>query len=210
MKSIPITAGNRPARPAVAHPYILPVERIYRELAKPKAAPPPPAPLRAEVKKVLTRADVDDIIARRRSATSDELSHILANATAFSLTTGEKNQLSVDATIAMAHARRSATRRESPGEQFIAQTLGLLPTPYGLFERAFVDRTLRAGSDNIRRCRSHRPARCSCWASQRAILWEARAHGEKTPEGWASVRIFEALEQLETTSRPEVGPGRSS
>jgi len=144
---------------------------------------------------------------RKRTATPEELSQILANATAFNLTTGEKNQLSVDATIVMAHARQSATRRKSPGEQFIAQTLGLLHTPFGDVEREWVHAQLRAGATAIQKCRTHRPPRCSCWAASRQALWQAQdSYGPKSPQGWAALRVYEAIEALESASGPEPEP----
>ena len=36
------------------------------------------------------------------------------------------------------------------------------------------------------------------------MLYQAAANGEKSPEGWAAMRIRAALEQLELASRPEV------
>jgi hypothetical protein len=65
--------------------------------------PAPPQPKRssaaAEPKKIeLTRADVNGIIERTRSASAAELEYILSNAAALRLTLGEKNQLSVDLT----------------------------------------------------------------------------------------------------------------
>ncbi len=72
-------------------------------------------------------------------------------------------------------------------------------------ERSFIEDVLREGSQNIQRCRRHLPPSCACWSSQRAILWEAGRNGEKTPEGWASIKLFEILEDLELASRPEAG-----
>jgi hypothetical protein len=36
-----------------------------------------------------------------------------------------------------------------------------------------------------------------------ALLYQASANGEKSPEGWAAMRIRAALEQLEVSTRPE-------
>jgi hypothetical protein len=36
------------------------------------------------------------------------------------------------------------------------------------------------------------------------MLYQASAGGERSPEGWAAMRIRAALEQLELASRPEV------
>jgi hypothetical protein len=181
--------------------FIPALEIIYRELARPKTKQPTQTPTRATPR--LSREDVSAILARQRQGTPAELEHIFANANEFHLTPSEKSQLSVDLTIAMANARQSHGRPEHPSDRFIAQVLGLLDTPYGLVERSFVDDLFRGGSQSITRCRLHRPPLCSCWASQRAILYQAMANGEKTPEGWAAKRICSALEELEAATRPE-------
>jgi hypothetical protein len=185
--------------------FISATERIYRELSQPKAQEPKPASVTAEPKQItLTRADVEAILRRKRSATPDELQYAIDHANEFKLADYQRNQLGVDLSLVIAQRSRGMNgRREDPNAQFIAQFLGYLETPVGLIDRSFVENTLRVGSENIQRCRNHRPPRCSCWSAQRAILWEASAHGEKSPEGWAAVRLYEALEELETASRPE-------
>jgi hypothetical protein len=82
--------------------------------------------------------------------------------------------------------------------------LGYAETTWGLIEREWINAQLRAGSQAIQRCKLHRPPVCQCWSASRAILWQARANGDKTPEGWVAVRIYSFLEQLELASRPEV------
>jgi hypothetical protein len=95
-------------------------------------------------------------------------------------------------------------RRENPAAQFISQVLGLAETLYDMIEREWINRQLRIGAQAISRCKLHRPPLCSCWASQRGILWQAQSvHGERSPESWAAVRVYEALEDLELCSRPE-------
>jgi hypothetical protein len=106
--------------------------------------------------------------------------------------------------IAAQRARQINGRRQDPNAQFIAQVLGYTETPYGLIEREWINAQLRAGSQAIQRCRSHKPPQCGCWSASRAILWQARANGEKTPEGWAAVRIYAFLEELEVASMPEI------
>lgn len=178
------------------------VELIYRELATPKPSQPKPAPIPAP-KKTITRADVDDVIQRRRTASPEELQELLSTKD-INLTEGERSQICVDLTVAMAQRSRNINgRRDDPNAKFIAQVLGFVETPHGLIPRSFITDVLREGAANISRCRLHRPPLCDCWSAQRAILWEARAHGEKSPEGWAAVRLFDALEHLETASRPE-------
>jgi hypothetical protein len=182
--------------------FIPAVDVIYRELARPKTPETKPA-VAATTKPALPRNNVNAFLSRQRQGSPAELEYIVSNAKKFALTPSEKNQLSVDLTIAMANARQGHGRREHPSERFIAQVLGLLDTPYGLIERSFIEDLLRTGADNIQRCKRHEPPLCVCWASQRAILWQATANGEKSPEGWAATRIYSALEELETTTRPE-------
>jgi hypothetical protein len=187
-------------------------EKIFMELSqRPEAPQPKPSSAAAEPKKIApTRADVNELIQRQRVGTPQELEAILANARALRLTDGERQQLSVDVTIAMAQrARQVNNRRDDPGARFIAQTLGLLPTPFGLVEREFIEGLLRDGARNIARCKRHQPPRCECWSSQRAILWQAQSvHGDKSPQSWAAVRVYQALEDLELSSRPERHPSQ--
>jgi hypothetical protein len=169
-----------------------------------------PVPVTAEPKKIeLTRADVNAIIERTRTASPEELQHIISHAREYALTTGERNQLGCDLSITVAHrARQLDGRREDPNERFIAETLGLISTPFGLVERSFIAGLLRDGARNIARCRRHQPPSCECWSSQRVVLWQAQSvHGDRSPESWAAVRVRQALEDLELSSRPERGPG---
>jgi hypothetical protein len=184
--------------------FISATERIYREIATPKIQAQP-ARVKVEAKPVaLTRANVDELLQRKRSASPEELEYAIAHAADLKLSDYQRNQLGVDLSIIVAsRARNLNGRREDPNARFIAQTLGLLPTPFGLIERSFIADILRDGASNIQRCRLHRPPLCDCWSAQRSILWEARAGGEKTPEGWTASRLFAALEELETASRPE-------
>lgn len=183
--------------------YITSVERIYRELARPKAPRPTPDPEAAK-RAELSRDDVIAILQRKRSACPEQLEQILTDAKNYRLTQCERDQLSLDLTIAIAHARQNNGRREDPNARFIAQVLGLLETPFGLIEGSFVDDLLRAGSENIARCKRHQPPKCQCWSAQRAILWQAQSvNGEKSPEAWAARRIYDALEELEPASRSD-------
>lgn len=189
-------------------PYILPVEHIYRALATPKPPQPQPAHVDTTAKKIeLTRADVDQIIQRTRSATPEELEYVIARAKEFILTDGQRDQVCCDLTIVAAHrARQGNGRRIDASAEFIAKVLNLVETPWGLLARSFVDDLLREGSRNISRCRLHRPPNCDCWSAQRALLFQASANGERSPEGWAATRIRAALEDLEVAMRPERGP----
>jgi hypothetical protein len=160
------------------------------------------------VKKItLSTADVDGILRRTRGASPEELQYAIDHANDFKLADYQRNQLGVDLSIVVAQrARQVIGRRNDPSAEFIAKVLGLAETPYGLIEREWVNHQLRAGSQAIQQCRLHRPPKCQCWSASRAILSQARAGGEKSPEAWAATRIYEALEQLETASRPERGP----
>jgi hypothetical protein len=188
--------------------YILPVEIIYREIASPKLSPTQPARATTDAKQLaLTRADVDQIIQRTRGASPEELEYVIARSKEFSLTDGQRDQLCCDLTITAAQrARQLNGRREDPNAQFIAQVLGYAETPWGLIEREWINAQLRTGSQAIQRCKLHRPPMCQCWSASRAILWQARADGDRTPQGWAAVRIYAFLEELELASRPETQP----
>ena len=190
-------------------PYITQLERLYRQISQPSPPQSTPAPVTAELKPALTRADVNDIIRRTRPASPEELQDIIARAVEFKLTTWERNELGVRLSIAAAQrARQVNGRREDPAAQFISRTLGLAETPFGLISREWVNNQMRTGAQAISRCKLHRPPLCSCWASQRAILWQVQsAHGERTPEFWSATRVFAFLEDLELSSRPERGPG---
>jgi hypothetical protein len=183
--------------------FISATEKIFRELSQPK--PPQPARPPAEVKKIeLTKADVTGIIQRKRSSTPEELEYVLAHSQEHGVTSWQASEIRLDLTIAMAQRSRGANgRKEDPNLKFISQTLGLVPTPHGLIDRSFIENVLRAAAQNIQRCRRHLPPSCACWSSQRAILRESRRKGDKTPEGWAALRMFEILEDLELASRPE-------
>jgi hypothetical protein len=177
-------------------------EKIFRELS-PQAQPPKPTRATADPKPIaLTRADVDAILQRMRSATPEELEFIIAHAKEFILTDGQRDQLCCDLTIVAAQrARQGNGRRIDGNAEFISKVLGMIETPFGLVARSFVDDLLREGSRNISRCRLHRVPLCACWSAQRAMLYQASANGEKSPDGWAATRIRAALEQLELASR---------
>ena len=113
--------------------HIPAVELIYRELARPKSPEAKPERVNEEPKRAaLTRDDVAAILSRRRDANEDELQQIISNANEYKLTPCERNQLSVDLTIQMAHARQNNGRREDPSARFIDKVLGLVETEFGL------------------------------------------------------------------------------
>lgn len=191
-------------------PYLSPAEVIYRELARPKPAAVKPASV-AEAKP-LTRDDVTAIIARRRSATAEELQHVSEHSKDFNLTDAERNQLGLDLSILSAQRLRQANgRREDPNAQFISQTLKLLSTPWGLIDRAWYESLLHLNSEAIAQCRDHRPPRCACWSGAREMLWHAvHAHGNESPEAWTATQVWNILEELETASRPDYTEPRSA
>jgi hypothetical protein len=183
------------------------VERMYRDLIRPQPPLPKPVPS-AATKKPITRADVDAILQRTRAVTPDELEYIIGHAKEFILTDGQRDQLCCDLTIVAAQrARQGNGRRIDASAEFISKVLGLVETPFGLIARSFVDELLRDGSKNISRCRLHHPPNCACWSAQRAMLFQASANGERSPECWAAKRIRAALEELEVSTRPEHAPG---
>lgn len=176
------------------------VELIYRQMiSQPSPSQPKPARVTA-TKKVITRADVDDILQRKRPTSPEELQEVL-NTKALALSESERDQISTDVTIVTAQrARQVYGRRDDPSAEFIAKVLGYAETPHGLVDREWIAGILREGAQKIARCKRHQPPRCGCWSSEREILWQARAAGEKTPQSWAAAKIYAFLEALELAS----------
>jgi hypothetical protein len=165
-------------------PYLLPVELVYRELARPKPQEPKPASVEAPPAIELTRADVDQILHRKRLATAEELQEIIARAKDYKLTDGERNQLGVDLSICVAQrARQISGRREDPSSKLI-HDLGYALTPFGLLaERAWFQNELQTATKAITVCRRHVPPECPCWKEARENLYSVRASfGERSPE----------------------------
>ena len=187
-------------------PMLSPLELIYRQLAQPK----PPIEKAASVQlsnRELTRDDVNAIIQRKRSATADELQEIISRAKGLKVTTGEREQLALDLTIAISQRTRQANnKREDPSAKLI-HDLGYAMTPVGLLaDRAWFHDELQAGIKAIAACRRHTPPQCSCWKQARENLYSIRAsHRERSPESWAALKVWEALEEIELSSRPENG-----
>jgi hypothetical protein len=186
--------------------YIDATERIYRELARPKPVDVKLAPA-ADVKPVtLTRADVDAIISRKRTATPDELQDIISHAKDFDLTSGERNLLGVELSVAIAQRIRGldGRRQDHPSDRLI-HDLGYAQTPFGLlYDRASFQRQMQSGSKAIAECRRHTPPHCECWRETREALWYIRSlFQERSPEAFAAMQVWESLEDLEFSSRPE-------
>jgi hypothetical protein len=63
---------------------------------------------------------------------------------------------------------------------------------------------MRSGSKAIAECRRHMPPHCSCWRDAREALWHIRSSfPERSPEAFAAMQVWESLEDLEFSSRPE-------
>jgi len=184
------------------------VELIYRELARPKEPQPTPASKNNVQEAELTRDDVNAILRRERGASLAELQQIITGNNGYRLTNREREQISLDLTIAIAQARQNNGRPDNPNSTFIAQVMGLIETPFGLIERSFIRDLLRSGCQNIAGCKRHFPPACDCWSTQRSILLQAQSiHVAKSPEGWAVAKIYEALEALEMATRPHESVG---
>jgi hypothetical protein len=186
-------------------PYLLPIELVYRELARPKPQEAIPASVEAPPAIELTRADVDAIIHRKRSATPEELEEIIDHGKQFKLTDGERNQIACDLTIAMSQRARQV-RREDPSSKLI-HDLGYALTPFGLLaDRAWYQNQLQTATKAIAACRRHLPPECPCWKEARENLYSVRqSFGEKSPESWAALSVWEALDEIELSSRPDSG-----
>ena len=153
----------------------------------------------------LTRSDVDSIIHRQRSATPEELQEIIARADELRITSGERNQLGVDLSICVAQrARQVSGRREDPSSKLI-HDLGYAQTPFGLLaDFAWYQKELQTATKAIAACRRHLPPQCACWGEARASLYSIReSFGERSPESWAALRVWEALGEIELSSRPK-------
>jgi hypothetical protein len=185
------------------------VTRIYREVSQPQKPKPAPLAENEAPHIVLSQADVDAILQHKRIATPGELQFIIDHPKEVTLATWQKNEIALQFTIAMAQkARESHGIKHDPNAEFL-YSLGLAETPYGLLhDGAAFEQLFKASTESICACRRHTPPRCSCWRDTRDVLWNIGfTHGEKLPEAFAARRIWEALEELETVSRPEREPG---
>jgi hypothetical protein len=186
--------------------YISATERIYRELSQRKPPPEPARPAADAAVKALTRDDVTAIIARRRSATPEELEYAITHAKDLTLTDGERNQLGVDLSVAIAQRIRGldGRRQDHPSDRLI-HDLGYAQTPFGLlYDRGSFQRQMQSGSKAIAECRRHMPPHCSCWRDVRESLWYIRSSfPERSAEAFAAMQVWESLEDLELSSRPE-------
>lgn len=182
-------------------------ERMYHEVRQPQPPPPARPPALPVLPPTLARSDVDAILNRKRSAAPEELQYAIDHAKELRLTSYERDQLGVAMTVALVNRTRPGTYK--PSSQFLYDVLDVADTPVGLLHnKSWVQRELKAGGQAIASCRFHRPPRCHCWRSARETLWQIQnEYGERSPEGYACVKLWEQLEELEQAARPERGPG---
>ena len=154
----------------------------------------------------LLRSDVDAILTRERNASPEELEYIVQNAKQFCLSQSQRNEIGVRLTVAQANRDSPVI---DPRTEFLIHTLHVLPTKFGLLhDYDWVQRELKAGAQAIANCRAHRPPRCQCWREARHRLWRIQdTCGPRSPEHFATLRLWESLEQMELASRPERMPG---
>ena len=184
------------------------IERIYHEVRQPSRPLPTPKPSATATAIHLERADIEAILTHKREATIDELQFIVEHAKELCLSTGQRNQIGVTLSVALANrARRSA----DPTTEFL-YTLGVIETPRGLLhDRTWVQREMRAGAQAIASCKCHKPPRCHCWRSAREQIWSIQDEfGSDSPEGWAAERLWQMFEEMENASRPERALGPAS
>jgi hypothetical protein len=138
-----------------------------------------------------------------RGAALAELDFALKQAEVLALTTDEQKELRFRTCIAMAERARGGGN--SATAHSIHDALRVAETPFGLLHnRDWIERARSAGARAITACRDHGPPRCSCWRYTRELLHDIRrTYGDRSPEGWAAIRLWEALEELESESRRE-------
>ena len=181
--------------------FISPVERIRRQMEEPQQTPAPvPSPTHTPEK--LTRADLEDIIAQRKSTTMTQIEWLLAHARDYELrlTSNEEDQLCAMAARIQADVRLACATRQAVNEEFIAKLLGTYRTVYGDLSPSEVARieSIRIEAERaIAACQQHKKDRCRCWAPAREQLFELRRNvGERTPLGVSAHALWNSLEAL--------------
>lgn len=180
------------------------VERIYREVSQP--VPPKPAPkiLDPPPPINLEQSDVVEIVKGKRTASVEELSWILDRAKYFNLNMKQRNDIGLRISIVLASRGRPLA---SLNAELYAE-LDLAETPMGLLHhRSWFDRELRDGAKAIAACRINHTAhaRCECWRPWRERLWLVQdKYGASSPEAWVAARLWEAFEEFEQASKPEL------
>jgi hypothetical protein len=190
----------------VSSDYITPTERVYRDLSNPE--PLKPAKNAPAKEPEITRAEVEEIMARRRSASPEILQYVLDNSKKFELTSYDREKLGLDLSIAVAAKMRAARGiHANPSAEFLSSVLGVEETPMGLLSEAqWFREELRVASKEITSCRQHKPPRCTCWAASRGRLYAVRqACGDRSPEGYTALKLWTALEDLEKSSQRGTG-----
>jgi len=186
--------------------FITPLELAYRSISQPSSPKPARAVIQVPEAPGLTRDDVVQILQGNRSATLYELQSVIASSQRYRLSTWERDKLGVQLGIALAEKARGIPDRNS---QFIHDVLDYTDTPFGMLaNRSFFEREYRRGAMAISHCANHHPPRCECWAPQRQVSWHVQnVYGDGTPEAYAAEKLWSALDELETATRPERGPG---
>jgi hypothetical protein len=178
------------------------VELIYRDICKPQPAKPKVEVVQPE-KPGCTRADVDRILAFELSATPEELQSILDRAKEFELSTWQRDKIALQMTIAMAAKLRQSQGVREDSTSLLFRSMGILQTPAGLLygaERFAAE--LKAGAKAIMACRNHRPPLCRCWLASRDWLYAVReTYGQRSPESYAALKVWNALEEIELAGR---------
>ena len=182
-------------------------ERLYllrkSDPASPPPAPPKPQPPPPEPSLKLTRDDVDQILANKRSATVEEIEWVLShcNDARLSISSVDEYHLRHIAARALADQHVAQIRRGiDPSEEFEVKTLGLYPTQYGTLTAEEVQRleAIRMkATAAIRDCAEHKRERCRCWAEAREQLYVIRRDfGEKSAMGMAALAVWNSVESL--------------
>lgn len=181
------------------------IERIYHEVRQPSRPLPTPKPSATATAIHLERADIEAILTDKREATIDELQFIVEHAKELCLSTGQRNQIGVSLSMALANRSR---RKPDASAEFL-YTLGVVETPRGLLhDRGWVQQEMRAGAQAIASCKLHRPPRCQCWRSARERIWRIQdCCGSDSPEAWAAEQMWNMFEEMELASRPERATG---
>lgn len=173
------------------------LDAIYSSIAQPSPARPKPEPKSSTPR--VTGEDVDAILAYQRSGTPEELQQILERDREFGLSTWQRNKLGLALSIAVAAKFRQGQGECEDATSPFLRSIGAQETPAGLlFDAKRFPAELKRGIEGIMACRRHKPTRCQCWRDSRDRLYAIREHwGERSPEAWGAVRVWEILEDLE-------------
>jgi hypothetical protein len=190
-------------------PTITAVERIKLELESRSPKQGESEPVHQDPTVALTRTDLDDILQGRRYASPSELEWLLSHKRELRIDSRTEFDLRAIASKLSAKARQSDQRRPaSPADEFITKTLGIFQTAYGDLTRDDVEKVesvRRSAAKAIFECRNHTVDRCRCWAFARTDLYQIRVlMGEKSALGIAALAVWNSLDALAATPRPEL------